>query len=199
MQIVDRAHLIAHCKDLASTPGLQLSHLHDLASKVQLSQALMVELCRADPTRPYGRNSLFANDHLEVMVATWTRGTPCLPHDHGGAHGAVRVLQGQANHRVWRIRNGALEEALAEQASPGDVLACGPHLVHSMSDSGAEDTLMTLHLYTAAIEHMVVYDVDAGDTCVVEGNCGAWIPDANSGQLRSRNPGIHRRIELRAA
>ena len=114
MQIVDRAHLIAHCKDLASTPGLQLSHLHDLASKVQLSQALMVELCRADPTRPYGRNSLFANDHLEVMVATWTRGTPCLPHDHGGAHGAVRILQGQANHRVWRIRNGALEEALAE-------------------------------------------------------------------------------------
>lgn len=199
MQIVDRKDFIEHCNDLASTPGLQLSHLRDFASKVQLSPELLAELRQPDPSRPYGRNPVFANDHLEVMVATWTRGTPCLPHDHGGSHGAVRVLQGQAHHRVWRIRESALEEALAEKAAQGDVMACGPHLIHSMGDDGIEHGLMTLHLYTTAIDHMVVYDVEAGDTCVVEGTCGAWIPEASSGQLRSRNPGIHRRSKLRAA
>jgi len=199
MQIADREELLARCRELASTPGLRLAHLRAMAAEVVLSAELLAELHQPDPARPYGRHVLYADDKLEVMVATWTPGVPCLPHDHGGSYGAVRVLRGQAAHTVWRVSGGALEVAMSETTDPGQVMACGPDLVHSMGDNAASESLMTLHLYTAAIDHMVVYDVEAGDTCVVEGNCGAWIPEPDSGMLRSRNQGIHRRIELRAA
>ena len=92
-----------------------------------------------------------------------------------------------------------LETVASETASPGTVLACGPNLVHSMVDKGSNEPLMTLHLYTTAIDHMIVYDIAAGDTCVVEGSCGAWIPEIESGMLRSRKNGIHRRTDLIAA
>ena len=191
--------LVTALHKLAESPGLDSKKLQDFAARVALSEALQTELQNPDPTHPYGRNVLFANDTLECMVATWTSGTPCLPHDHGGSWGAVRILQGQARHRIWAVGNGQMRETRVHTAGPGDVLACGPSMVHSMGVEAVEDVLLTLHLYTRSIEQMVVYDVENAQTYVVDGNCGAWIPDASSGMLRSRTDGLLRRTELQAA
>ena len=196
MLIATRTALLQQCHDLATTRGLGLRHLKDFAADVVLAPALLAELRRVDPSKPYGRQVVYADEMLEVMVATWTRDTPCAPHDHGGAYGAVRVLRGQAAHQIWRVNDSTMDTVLSETAFSGHVLACGPNLVHSMADGGADEVLMTLHLYTSAIDHMVVYDVEAGDTCVVEGSCGAWIPAADSQMLRSRRQGLYRRLEL---
>lgn len=199
MLITSRADLLARCHELAATPGLRLGHLRELAATVTLAPALLTELQQLDPTRPYGRHVVYADETLEVMVATWTRGKPCAPHDHGGSYGAVRVLRGAAQHHVWRVSDGELERIFDETATAGTVLACGPDLVHSMGDAEDDTPLMTLHLYTDSIDHMVVYDTQAGDTCIVDGSCGAWIPEPESGMLRLRTPGILSRAELRAA
>mgnify|MGYP000512720187 CR=1 FL=1 len=199
MFIDTRDALVAQLEKLAAIPGLTPSQMQAFATEVQLSEALLADLRRPDPTHPYGRNVVWACDVLECMVATWTPGTPCYPHDHGGSYGAVRVLQGQALHRIWSVQDNALEEVHHHPATPGDVLVCGPSMVHSMGDDAQPQGLMTLHLYTRAIDHMVVYDLTGHDTVVVEGSCGAWIPTEASGLLRSRIAGIHKRADLAAA
>ena len=199
MLIGTHTALVEALRALADTPDLTLRQLQDLAARLQLSDALQTELQSPDPTRPYGRNVLFANDVLECMVATWTPGKPCRPHDHGGSWGAVRILQGRAEHRIWRVAKGSMSARHVHTARSGDVLACGPSMVHSMGAHDGERTLQTLHLYTRSIDHMVVYDIENNRTHVVEGNCGAWIPDARSGLLRSTSPGLLGRSELRVA
>lgn len=182
--------LLDRCHAMQTSGGLQLSELRGILEAGDLTDTQIAELQTIDPAHPYGRRVLFANDRVEAMLATWTRGVPCVPHDHGGSLGAVRVLRGRARHRVWRVVDGRLELQLEHTAKPGDVLCCGPDMVHSMGDDGADEPLVTLHLYSDAIDYMVVFDVDGDQTYVVDGGCGAWIPGDQPGLIRKVLPGI---------
>ena len=157
----------------------------------------LTTLAKTDPTKPYGRRVLLETDALEMMVACWTPGTPCAPHDHGGSLGAVRVLQGRARHRIWRCVDGELRVVREELVSPGEVMSCGSDLIHSMGDDGATEPLITLHMYTDSIDHMVVYDLDSNETLVVEGSCGAWVPRDTPGMIRQSYPGIREPVSVR--
>jgi cysteine dioxygenase len=199
MPIDTHTALVAALRQLADTEDLNLKRIQAFAARIELTEDLQRHLQNPDPTHPYGRTVLFESESLECMVATWTPGMPCRPHDHGGSWGAVRILQGRARHRIWSLRNGQMTERRVHTASSGDVLACGPSMVHSMGVDDVDRMLLTLHLYTRSIDHMVVYDVENSRTHVVEGSCGAWIPDASSGLLRSSTPGLLCRTELCAA
>jgi hypothetical protein len=170
----------------AGVPGLR--GIMDLHRGLDITSADRETLFRPDPARPYGRRVLLANDVLEVMVATWTRGTPCAPHDHGGAAGAVQVLQGRSRHRVWKIQNGVLVQVAEEVVEAGGLMACGADVIHSMGDDGADEQLMTLHLYNPGIDFMVVYDQSMDRTLVVDGDCGAWVPEPD--RVRRTSPGV---------
>lgn len=150
----------------------------------------LAKVAQVDETKPYGRRVLLETDELEVMVASWTRGIPCAPHDHGGSAGAVRVLAGRARHQVWGIDNGTLRVVREETVEPGGVMACGPALIHSMGDDGASDPLVTLHMYTKSVDHMVVYDRGTDQTLVVEGSCGAWVPTDRPEMIRHAFAGV---------
>lgn len=150
----------------------------------------LIALSRQDTAKPYGRQVLLETDALEVMVAAWTPGVPCAPHDHGGSSGAVRVLQGRALHRVWSVTDGRLQLVREERVEPGSIMACGPSLIHSMSDDGDEFPLITLHMYTNSIDHMIVFDEAHHQTLVVEGSCGAWVPHDEPNMIRSTHTGI---------
>ena len=183
--------LLERCRSLSTgdtTPGPAL--MRSVLNVGDLSDTEIDALGRADTSKPYGRRVLFATDQLEGMLATWTRDTPCRPHDHGGSFGAVRVLRGVSHHKIWKVVDGELPCVFEELVEPGGVMACGRDVIHSMGDAGAEDGLVTLHLYHDAIDHMVVYDQDAGTTYVVEGNCGAWIPTDEPELIRSTHEGI---------
>ena len=199
MFIETRADLISSLKRLAETPQLNLRSLQQFAEAIQLAPDLLAALKHPDAGNPYGRNVLYACPVLECMIATWTPAFPCRPHDHGGSRGAVRILQGRANHEVWHVDQGMLQSARVHTVAPGEVLACGPSLVHSMGAPKQGERLVTLHLYTRSIDHMIVYDHENRRTHVVEGSCGAWIPTYESGLLRSTHDGILSRAELRAA
>lgn len=190
--------LMAPCAALSARDSLALSDLRRLAESVQLDAAQRAALALPDAAHPYGRRVLLADDLLEVMVATWTRGVPCAPHDHGGSVGAVRVLQGRARHKVWRVVDGALVLQAEHTVEAGGVLACGPDLIHSMGDDGAADPLMTLHLYTDSIDYMVVYEPALAQTHIVDGSCGAWVPRGQPALLRRTVAGIRSRAALAA-
>lgn len=191
--------LVAPVVSLSEHPGLRLPDLKALSQRIVLDAEQRAALQMPDPARPYGRRVIFANDALEAMVATWTRGRLCAPHDHGGSVGAVKVLQGRARHRVWAIEGGALVLRAEHTVAAGEILACGPDLIHSMGDDGGDEPLMTLHLYTDCIDFMVVYEPDADATHVVEGSCGAWVPHDTPALIRRTLPGtVHRRALVAA-
>jgi len=150
----------------------------------------LLSVAKTDTSKPYGRRVLFQNDDLEVMIASWTRGVPCAPHDHGGSSGAVRVLQGRSRHLVWALADGVLKVVKEEVVSAGGVMVCGADMVHSMGDDDANEPLVTLHMYTKSVDHMVVYDLDALETLVVEGSCGAWVPRDQPDMVRFRVKGM---------
>jgi cysteine dioxygenase len=157
----------------------------------------LLSVAKTDTSKPYGRRVLFQNDDLEVMIASWTRGVPCAPHDHGGSSGAVRVLQGRSRHLVWALADGVLKVVKEEVVAAGGVMVCGADMVHSMGDDGANEPLVTLHMYTKSVDHMVVYDLDALETLVVEGSCGAWVPRDQPDMVRFRVKGMCAAGEVR--
>lgn len=182
--------LLERCRGVGQHPSPALADMKAaLAGPIDQSdlQSLLVE----DPDRPYGRRVLLDGPHMEMMIASWTRGRVCAPHDHGGSVGAVRVLRGEAIHKVWKLVDGRLELALEERVGPGHILACGPDMVHSMGDAGAADKLATLHVYRDPIPYMVVYDQRRSRTLQVSGNCGAWVPGPD--QILREVPGLHQR------
>jgi predicted metal-dependent enzyme (double-stranded beta helix superfamily) len=139
----------------------------------------------ADPSHPYGRGVLFSDAGLEVMLATWTPGATCAPHDHGGAEGAVRIVAGRCIHRVYAPRGDALVLVDEREHGPGDVLVADRDLVHGMQDISVGEPLVTLHVYVPGIRDMVVYDVPGRRTLVVDGGCGAWVPDDPKDVIRA--------------
>ena len=169
---------------------LELTALTRFLNGNDLDIQELLSVAKTDNSKPYGRQVLFQNDELEVMVASWTRGVPCAPHDHGGSSGAVRVLQGRSRHLVWALVDGTLRVVKEEVVKPGGVMVCGADMVHSMGDDGGDVPLVTLHMYTKSVDHMVVYDLDASETLVVEGSNGAWIPRDRPEMIRVRAQGL---------
>lgn len=174
----------------AESGDLELAALTRFLKGKELDVQGLLSVAKTDTSKPYGRQVLFQNDDLEVMVASWTRGVPCAPHDHGGSAGAVRVLQGRSRHLVWALVDGKLQVVKEEIVAAGGVMVCGADMVHSMGDDDATEPLVTLHMYTKSVDHMVVYDLDALETLVVEGSCGAWVPRDQPEMVRSRLQGI---------
>lgn len=142
-----------------------------------LDAAEIAALRAPDLSRPYGRRVLVTGGGVEVMLATWSPGARCAPHDHGGATGAVRVLAGRCAHFVYRPAGADLEEVSVGLHGAGDVLDASQDLVHAMEDLDPAEPLITLHVYVPGIPRMVVYDVEGGRTLLLGGDCGAWVPD----------------------
>jgi hypothetical protein len=91
---------------------------------------------------------------------------------------------------LWEVKDGALQLARDETAEVGEILICDPAVVHSMNDDEGTEPLITLHMYTTSIDHMVVYNKELSETLVVEGSCGAWVPSDQPQMIRSSVPGI---------
>jgi cysteine dioxygenase len=189
------ADVIQRWTTLSAGQRLNLFDLQQTVQDVQPVVSDFIRLGKTDSTRPYGRQVLLNKAGLEVMIATWTRNLPCAPHTHGGSVGVVHVLQGASLHRVWKVTPKGLKLLDESIATAGDVLSCGTNLVHSMGDAGHADALVTLHLYANAIDHMLVYDTAQHHTLLVEGTCGAWIPEPKSGFIRAQIEGYHAHLE----
>lgn len=129
---------------------------------------------RFDPAAPYGRTVLADEAGIELLIAGWSRGRPCAPHDHGPGQGAVRVLQGLARHQGYRLRAGELCAEVDEQLQAGDRLGCPRGFIHQMQDDGGPQPLVTLHLYVGTTVPMTVYDLERRCTQWLGPGCGAW-------------------------
>jgi predicted metal-dependent enzyme (double-stranded beta helix superfamily) len=127
--------------------------------------------------QPYSRHALHCGDSLEIMVARWSPGAACAPHDHGGCAGFVVVLSGSLveTDYTWRGRDLVAAASVARQR--GSARGFGPDVIHAMrADAGGA---VTLHVYSPQPERMFVYDLERREVLDLVGDFGAWIPDGD--------------------
>lgn len=99
---------------------------------------------------------LFAGDGLDAWLLWWSCGGDIDLHDHGGASGAICVLEGslvetRGSRRARRLRQRTLEA--------GASIAFGPDYVHDIVNAGTEPAL-SLHVYGPRLEAMTYYRTD---------------------------------------
>jgi cysteine dioxygenase len=131
----------------------------------------------SDPReKPYGRKYLFKNDNIEVIAMTWAPHASCLPHDHGESSGWVKVILGEATHKIFSSDplEGATHEVRNE--NQGDIFYAPSGMLHEMGNASGK-RLVTLHFYFPPISGMQVFDQDQKRSCIVNDECGAWWPD----------------------
>ena len=156
---------------------LSSSKLKELL-QISISSPLLSTLKKKDPSKPYGRQVLYLDNLIEIMIATWTPDVMCVPHDHGGSWSTIAVLEGCSKHELYKIIQNQLQLVYTEECPVGTFIQCVPSQIHAMGDAGKEtSTLVTLHAYSKSIPYMMVYDKPKNKTFQVNGNCGAWIPD----------------------
>lgn len=150
-------------------------------------RALTTELAPLAPLpskgEPYSRTSLVVRPELEVMLARWSPGARCAPHDHGGGGGFVLPLAGSFVERRFAWRGAELIVRSSERASPDgheggdalcvDTLSVDAALVHDMESL---DEGLSLHVYTPSPRGMAVYDLARAERIDLVGSFGAWIP-----------------------
>lgn len=125
---------------------------------------------------PYSRELLVVTADAELMLATWRAGQRCAPHDHGGATGAVAVVDGAFVERRFDWRGRALVEGEPRPLPTDAVREIDATLVHSLEAIRAG---RTLHLYlrsAAAARTTRVFDLERRGTWLVPDDHGAWLP-----------------------
>jgi cysteine dioxygenase len=127
--------------------------------------------------KPYGRQLLYSNDGIEVIVMNWNPGQPCLPHDHGASAGWVQVLSGAVEHALCRNdASGMPAPVHATVELPGSLIHASTGMVHMMRALPDSGPTVTLHFYSPPITGMRVFDPENGAACIVSDDCGAWWP-----------------------
>ena len=175
---------------ILSKTEIKSPDLISLLNSIEITSADLKEYHQPDPHNPYGRRVLLNDPRLEIMLATWTKGHPCAPHDHADSDSAIRILQGRARHHFYEIREEKLIKIFSEKKCKGEVLLCAPKQIHAMGDDGLELPLMTLHVYSASIPNMLVYDRNR--TLLVKGEYGAWVPKDKRYILKSKEGHLYR-------
>ncbi|RYZ79861.1 MAG: hypothetical protein EOP04_26955 [Proteobacteria bacterium] len=163
--------------------GLDFERAPEILAKAGLSiqklRGLSVPSITMD--QPYGRHVLFQTDQCEVMLASWSKGAECAPHDHGFSKGLVWLVDGNFRETHYELGKNLSVLGKSILRKSGTILNVTPGDIHSMV---ALDGGISLHIYSPAIQDMKVFDPNLRRTLSVTGDCGAWVP-TNKNQIIS--------------
>lgn len=135
---------------------------------------------------PYGRQLIYKNDHIEILVMKWSSLLDCSPHDHGKSFGWIQILSGDTSHQLYRVSPGGWPEpAQLKKETAGSHLAVSRGMVHKMGSANTTEPLVTFHVYSPPISGMKVYDLTKCAACIVSDDCGAWWPEEQKQRLKT--------------
>jgi predicted metal-dependent enzyme (double-stranded beta helix superfamily) len=114
--------------------------------------ALAAGLAAPDGERSWNR--IMCTDDADAWLIAWGTASEVAAHDHGGSHGAIRVLLGTlveeyrksgtaSSRRQWRRRT----------IRPGQSIEIPPARVHRVSNPGSRPAL-SVHVYSPPLEQM---------------------------------------------
>jgi cysteine dioxygenase len=117
--------------------------------------------------QPYGRNVIYRDGRMEVIVIHLPPGVKTAIHDHGKSVGCALVVEGELTNTVFESVNRKQARQTAEQiVKPGCFLFSSDGTIHQMSNRGMQ-RVVTLHVYSPPLAEMTAYE--QADASVVIG------------------------------
>ena len=144
--------------------GLQerppLTELKAQVSRLRLECEDVAEFIRFSE-RGYQRNLVRAGRWYNVLVLCWKNGQRSPIHDHAGSVCALRVLRGVLTETVFEsTSNGHVKAMMSRDFAPGSVVCTQDSDLHQVSNlQPGTDDLVTLHVYSPALELMGTYSL----------------------------------------
>ena len=106
----------------------------------------------------------------DAWVITWPPGTGLPRHDHGGAAGAMAVVEGTLVER--HARRWAPATIRRRVLDTGSVVAFGPDHIHEVRNDGVVPAV-SIHVYAPSLETMHFYADDPRDDLTFSSHDGA--------------------------
>lgn len=96
----------------------------------------------------YARNTVFANEHFELVVICWKAGQASAVHDHGNSHCLYLVVDGEMTEDLYDLdRAGAPRLKRSREWGRGAItISEGPD-IHCIKNE-SEEPLVTVHIYS---------------------------------------------------
>jgi len=112
--------------------------------------------------RFYTRNLITRTDDFELLALCWKSEQKTPVHDHNGAKGWIKVLQGQIEETRYKQdlspKNKCLKLHFQEKVSSGDISYIEDEIgLHSLANVSSKNCI-TLHLYSPSVVYCNDYD-----------------------------------------
>lgn len=140
----------------------------------------------------YGRKLVYDGGCFELMAMSWVDGDMAAIHDHGYTQWGAVKLFGEAEHAIFKMRDGRLTTAERKVFQAGDVVSVAHDLIHQMGNVGAAPFL-SLHLYGCygrdgdITADARLYELNEGNIQRTSGGVFFDLPDDS---VSAREPGL---------
>lgn len=98
------------------------------------------------PQLSYGRQLLYMDDGLKIMLMSWRSGDFTAIHDHGATQWGGVFFMGTALHRLYEFKDGILKLVRKDEIETGSYSRLSGSVIHLMGNPGKKD-FFTLHIY----------------------------------------------------
>jgi len=96
----------------------------------------------------YARNTVYENDHFELVFLCWRPGQASAVHDHGASYCLYLVVDGEFEERLFeKGEDGEPRPVGARRWKTGDITIAAGRDIHQIANDSDRD-LRTLHIYS---------------------------------------------------
>lgn len=144
--------------------GLKNPSVKDLAASLkQIPNAseLSQRYIKEPDQYAYGRNAIYRNHELEMILIHIPSGKETAVHDHGQSIGCAMVLEGKLLNSIYRSTGDHAELSNSYFVQKGECLFSTKGLIHKMSNPTSE-RMVSLHVYSPPLEDMTVFKEQNG-------------------------------------
>ena len=108
--------------------------------------------CRKFIDARYARNTVFENEHFELVLICWKPGQASAVHDHGDSYCLYLVVEGEFEERPFELGDdGEPVPTTQRRWQRGDITIAGGPDIHQIANDSGED-LVTVHIYSPPLK-----------------------------------------------
>lgn len=106
----------------------------------------------------YGRNTIFKDNDIEILVITWPKNSYTNIHDHGDSIGCVKLIRGNLINVNYLAtsKDNYVKEVSKLNVSKNGFLHIPREMIHQIVNI-ADDYSISLHAYAPPLNSMNIY------------------------------------------
>jgi cysteine dioxygenase len=145
-------------KQFGKLKPLTLNEISETLEQVSFIPQHLIEPYITDPDQfAYGRNILYRNDNIEVILINIPPNKETAIHDHGNSIGCAMVLEGEMVNSIYRATENYAEKTSSYTVGKRDCIYSTAGLIHKMSNSHNE-RMVSIHVYSPPLQGMTSFN-----------------------------------------